>query len=68
MLSKIIESGESARAMTLKRAFSRMFSANVSTGKGHEHQEGILPDVPSQMLTSGEAETAGRVVSAVKSL
>lgn len=64
MLSEIVESRESASAVTLEGTFTSVFSIQVSKSKQPLEKRNCLPYMPGKMLTSSEAQIAWGIVLA----
>ena len=68
MLSQVVKAGKPARAMTLEWPLSGMFPVSSQQDESFFGLEDGLPDVPSEVLASGETKSARRVACAVEPL
>lgn len=66
MLAQVVKSRKSAGAVAFEGPFTSMFP--IKSAEVQVEGTDCIPDMPSKMLTSGEAESARRVVTAVELL
>lgn len=68
VLSQVIETGETARTMTLEWSLAGVFPGMVSKRSSSVGTSEGLPNVPGQMFASSKTQVARRVIRAIKSL